>query len=219
MKRELLSVSGLALAGLLFTGLTNAALTPVLPSSNGEPDLAESGGILDRYFGLDNLSRIDDELDKYWENNGTVQVETIGRWGGSSQPFGYIDTNNNFTSLFTVDKSNRKPSGQFLAEESGSVFRFGLDPSLAQLWSSDPANNSDLLDHMVTWQINAADSTTGNAGFVIAWEGILGGGDQDYNDLVLMVSGDISAVPVPAALWLFGSGILGLAAVARRQSR
>ena len=219
MKHELLSVSGLALAGLLFTGLTNAALTPVLPSSNGEPDLAESGGILDNLFGLDNLSRIDDDLDKYWNNNGTIQVETLGRWGAAGQLFGYIDTNNSFTSLFTVDKSNRKPSAQFLAGESGSVFRFGMDPSRAGLWSSNPADNSDLLDHMVTWQINAVDSTTGNAGYVIAWEGVLGGGDQDYNDLVLMVIGDISAVPVPAALWLFGSGILGLAAVARRQSR
>ena len=31
-------------------------------------------------------------------------------------------------------------------------------------------------------------------------------------------SGDVSAVPVPAAVWLFGSGLLGLAGVARRKS-
>ena len=30
-------------------------------------------------------------------------------------------------------------------------------------------------------------------------------------------SGDVSAVPVPAAVWLFGSGLLGLVAVARRK--
>ena len=30
-------------------------------------------------------------------------------------------------------------------------------------------------------------------------------------------NGDVSAVPLPAALWLFGSGLLGLAAVTRRR--
>jgi hypothetical protein len=29
----------------------------------------------------------------------------------------------------------------------------------------------------------------------------------------------LSAVPIPATIWLFGSGILGLAAMARRQKR
>ena len=31
-------------------------------------------------------------------------------------------------------------------------------------------------------------------------------------------TGDVSAVPVPAAVWLFGSGLLGLIGVARRNS-
>ena len=30
-------------------------------------------------------------------------------------------------------------------------------------------------------------------------------------------SGDISAVPVPAAVWLFGSGLIGLAGFDRRK--
>jgi len=30
-------------------------------------------------------------------------------------------------------------------------------------------------------------------------------------------SGDVSAVPVPAAVWLFGSGLLGLLGLARRK--
>ena len=32
-------------------------------------------------------------------------------------------------------------------------------------------------------------------------------------------SGDVSAVPLPTAVWLFGSGLLGLVGVARRKSR
>jgi hypothetical protein len=39
-----------------------------------------------------------------------------------------------------------------------------------------------------------------------------------YIDNVSIVT-DVSAVPVPAAAWLFGSGLLGLVGVARRKSR
>ncbi len=52
--------------------------------------------------------------------------------------------------------------------------------------------------------------------YVLAWEDLEHLGDRDYNDLVVRVSG-VSVVPVPAAVWLFGSGLLGLAAVARRR--
>jgi len=217
MKRKLFPVSGLTLAGFLLTGLANAAPTTILPSANGEPDLAETGGILDNLYGLDNLTRIGHTQDKFWNNNGTIQVESLGRWGGSSQSFGYIDSSNTFTSLFIVDRDNRTPSAQFLAADSGSVFRFGVDFSLTELWSSNTADNSDGIDHMVTWRVNSAQGGNGGAEYVIAWEGLRDGGDQDYNDLVLLVSGDISVVPVPAAVWLFGTGILGLAAVARRR--
>jgi len=40
----------------------------------------------------------------------------------------------------------------------------------------------------------------------------------DYKNVLAVIEGDISAVPVPAAVWLFGSGLLGLVAVSRRKS-
>jgi hypothetical protein len=50
-------------------------------------------------------------------------------------------------------------------------------------------------------------------------------GNQDADDIpggLLHVwavhDGDIGAVPIPAALWLFGSGLLGLIGIARRKS-
>jgi hypothetical protein len=35
----------------------------------------------------------------------------------------------------------------------------------------------------------------------------------------LTLTGSGSAVPLPAAVWLFGSGLLGLAGVARRKAK
>ena len=43
-----------------------------------------------------------------------------------------------------------------------------------------------------------------------------GFGNVDYT---LHLEGTVGAVPVPAAVWLFGSGLLGLVGVARRKSR
>jgi len=43
---------------------------------------------------------------------------------------------------------------------------------------------------------------------------------RDGNVFALVVrSGDVSAVPIPAAIWLFGSGFIGLIGVARRKAR
>jgi hypothetical protein len=67
---------------------------------------------------------------------------------------------------------------------------------------------------MVSWLITGGD----HAGdYVIAWEDLQKLGDRDYNDLVICVFG-VSPVPVPAALWLFGAGLLSMVTVVRRRS-
>lgn len=43
----------------------------------------------------------------------------------------------------------------------------------------------------------------------------LGTGDGDYDDM--LVRAEFSAVPIPAAVWLFGSGLLGLIGIGRRR--
>ena len=45
-----------------------------------------------------------------------------------------------------------------------------------------------------------------------------GSGDKTFFEFAWAVhSGDVSAVPVPAAVWLFGSGLIGLVGFARRK--
>jgi hypothetical protein len=63
---------------------------------------------------------------------------------------------------------------------------------------------------MVTWLITGGEAA-GN--YVIAWEDLPRGGDRDFNDIVL----EVRVVPIPAALWLFASGLLGLIGFARRK--
>jgi hypothetical protein len=58
----------------------------------------------------------------------------------------------------------------------------------------------------------------------LAWFFYMGYGGQDGTSKAIssyawaVHSGDVSAVPVPAAVWLFGSGLIGLIGVARRKS-
>ncbi len=208
------------LAGLIAVSFSQlcSANTLILPSPN-EPDLTGSGGILDNVFGLANLLRIDDDLDQYWNVTGTeVGVTAVAKYAGYSQDFGFIDNNDNFTSLLYVPFMNGQ-SNTFNVADSGSPFRFGLDPSGAPLFSSDPSDNVACRwhrcseeDHMVSWLITGGQFA---GDYVIAWEDLKHLGDRDYNDLVVHVSG-VVVVPVPAAAWLFGSGLLGLAMAARR---
>jgi len=84
-------------------------------------------------------------------------------------------------------------------------------------WYSNTGLNSDQTDHMLAYQgknidtIQVADLAPGiwtDDEFVLAFEDQAGGGDGDYQDLVVIVQ-SVNPVPVPAAVLL---GILGLGA-------
>jgi hypothetical protein len=215
--KKLTGVAGIA--GLLFSQLLMA--NTLILASPSEPDLIGSGGILDNEFGLGNLQRIDDDLDQYWTISGTeVTVTAVAKYAGFTQNFGFINDDNAFTSLLYVPYMNAQ-SNTFTVADSGSPFRFGLDPSGSPLLSSASSDNAYCAwlscslpyDHMVSWLITGGEYA---GDYVIAWEDLKKLGDRDYNDLVIRVSG-VSPVPVPAALWLFGTGLLSFAAVARRR--
>ena len=211
------------LTALFFSQLSVA--NTLIFTSSFEPDLLGSGGILDNEFGLGNLQRIDDDMDRYWTVTGELSATAVAKHAGFSQNFGFIDSENNFSSLLYVPYMNAQ-SGSSTTPVVGDEIRFGLTrgvmPSNGNkpLFSSDPLDNvscgrffcSDEKDHMVSWLITDGQYA---GDYVVAWEDLKKLGDRDYNDLVVRVSG-AAVVPVPAALWLFGSGLLGLVALVRR---
>ena len=211
----------LGLSTLLFSQLS-VANTLILPSFF-EPDLM---AILDDEFGLASLQKIDDDMDQYWTVTGEVSATAVAKHAGYSQNFGLFDGGDNFSSLLYVPYLDAQ-YGSSDAAAVGSQIRFGLTrgamPLLGNkpLFSSDPSENAlcnkffctPEYDHMVSWLINDGEFT---GDYVLAWEDLIFLGDHDYNDLVVRVSGvSTHVVPVPAAAWLFGSGLIGLAFFAR----
>jgi hypothetical protein len=69
---------------------------------------------------------------------------------------------------------------------AGTAFEFGMcaqtdpDPDCEFVWSSNPGNNSDSFDHVQT-------TTLSPGVFQLAWEDLPGGGDMDFNDLIVVV--------------------------------
>jgi len=106
--------------------------------------------------------------------------------------------------------------------EMGNLFYNVLGGSAGSSITTTHNANYDLFSHVQSggyWSsteyapnANFAWAINMNNGFQIATS--KGGGHGGW----AVQSGDVGAVPVPAAVWLFGSGLLGLIGVARRKS-
>ena len=222
MKQIAIAITILSFGFFLVAGTATA--TPILPGP--EVSLAEADGILDQIYGLSNLIRIDDDFDQIWFPASGIAVARA-KYAGFSQNFGYIPQDSgifnsaDFVHLFDVPSGTNGMNfvGPSATLSSGGVnFLWAVNPSGAPLWTSLPVQNSDSLDHMVTWLITGSegkDNTIGN--YVIAWEDLNGGGDHDFNDLVVEVTS--SPIPEPATILLLGSGFIGLAWFRRKYKK
>ncbi|HHO74838.1 MAG TPA: DUF4114 domain-containing protein [Deltaproteobacteria bacterium] len=103
-----------------------------------------------------------------------------------------------------------KTFGFYLTTPEGNGYTFYSHTSL----------NNDGFDHFLLFDTsdNAVGSLLG-ADLVVAMEDLYGGGDQDFNDMVVGIS-DVSPAPVPepATLLLIGSGLLGMGAFRKKRA-
>ena len=198
----------LIVPAVLITSSVNAALVGVLPATSG---------------GTDWQAYYDDQLDITWlgnaNSNGSDTWSAQTAWASSLTVSGVggwrlpdMDINNDGViadcSVSTQASCKDNELGHLFYYGEGTTLNGGIKPA-----NPGPFANIQANDY---WSGTVFDGNATDAWFF----GFVGGGESHItkttNKFAWAVhDGKVSAVPLPAAIWLFGSGLIGLSGMAR----
>jgi hypothetical protein len=124
--------------------------------------------------------------------------------------FGPVDTYTQGATAYAVDGGAVENPAAPTGTTSGATINMDMG-SWTAFWNGNEFNQGN---HNVS---GTYDSGTG--AYTLEWGSLISGGPFDGNIGYWRLNGvaTVSSVPVPAAAWLMGSGLLGLVGVARRR--
>lgn len=149
---------------------------------------------------------------------GQLSVDMAG-----TVTFYYIAAESGYANSFTGSSSMTEANDSFnwdgwdsfsIDVTSGDVLDFNFNSASAKALSPvDNFSGSNLEGLGIM-------SSTATTDLVLAYnDNYLGYLDSDFDDMLVRAKFTSTVVPVPAAVWLFGSGLLGLIGLARRRSQ
>lgn len=155
-------------------------------------------------------------------------------WTTAQSWIGAMNTNNYLGYSDWRLPTTLQPDATCSSQSGGSSGAYCTGSEMGQLFYNElggvPGQNISTIHNNANYNLftNVQDSfywsgTEYAPDTTYAWYFNMGNGDQGVDnklngDYVWAVRpGDVAAVPIPAAVWLFGSGLLGLLGVTRRQ--
>jgi hypothetical protein len=188
-------------------------------------------------FGLARSAGRDFTLGVIPGTSGGSYDQQLGVIGSSSQPQVILPSNDS-SSVSSADKapgdlvfsstaydSNGRPI--FTSFSAGLInsgaFRFAIEqntPTNPDLWSSQPTDNRDSTDHMITFQLHSSYLDANNLVWYIgAFENaVFPGSDHDYNDYVFVFQNVENVTPEPSSAVPMGIVMVALIWGTRRAS-
>lgn len=179
----------------LVSGFSNAA---TLTFDDIPGATINSAGAIGNYSGFDFTTNLNTNLD--WVDTVNKAWESDGLHYGSISPY-FTMVNDNF-------------GMGIITEESGNDFTF--DGLYARTWGDDGDRTQHIVglkDSAVVWDSEITLTSTWTY-----YSGVSGNIDElqlDLGDYFIVDNLEMTAVPLPATLYLFAAGLLGLSGVLR----
>ena len=214
MKKRFLAVLGAGLFLLTITGMANAALTTIGTATYGGSDY--------------NLIWDDDNNGNsvVWLDytNGAANWLAQNGWAAGLVSDLYISTPGYAVTwddaAWRLPSAGANPQGGYdqITSEMGDLFYNDLGLSAYSSTTAAQLNATNFDNLIAAWYWSGTECAYYP---YFAWRFTMYYGDQFNDDKyhggygLAVRGGQVSAVPMPAAIWLFGSGIAGLAALGR----
>jgi hypothetical protein len=186
-----------------------------LMATTAQASLINRGGgmIYDTDLNITWLADANYAMTSGYDADGLMTWSDAVTWAGNLSYGGYTD--------WRLPTSDTCSGYKCTGSELGHLYYIELSGAARQPMNTAYDTNYYLFQNIQPAAYWSGTELAPNAGS--AWIFSFGGGLQNLSDDIVrpyawaVRPGDVAAVPLPAAVWLFGSGLLGLIGVARRR--